>query len=328
MEQPHERIALGQGPGLIWGIDFVPGERREVENCNSPHTGHVRWLHLNLADHGTRLWIETTSELSAPAREILLSQDKHQRALVDAETVACVLHDFERDFDVRDTGRIGALRMVLTPGLIVSARHHPIGSADIARRRLRDSEVIASPARGLDLIVGAILENFGRVIGSLSAEVQVAEDALVEERQVPNSHRLMDIRRRLAQLHRMLEGMQGVFRRLEIDQDLPGEILPTVEKLSQRVQGVDGDIQSVMSQLRAVRDEINDQSNLRMNQNLYILSVMTALLLPTTLVTGIFGMNTGDLPLTGHLGTIGATVIAAASALATYLFLRTRGFFR
>lgn len=328
MEQPHERIALGQGPGLIWGIDFAPGERREVDNCDSPHAGFVRWLHLNLADHGTRLWVETTPQLSAAAREILLSQDKHQRALVDGETVACVLHDFERDFDVRDTGRIGALRVILTPSLIVSARHHPIGSADIARRRLRDSEIIASPARGLDLIVGAILENFGRVIGSLSSEVQVAEDALVEERQVPNSHRLMDIRRRLAQLHRMLEGMQSVFRRLEIDEDLPADILPTVEKLSQRVQGVDGDIQSVMSQLRAVRDEINDQSNLRMNQNLYILSVMTALLLPTTLVTGIFGMNTGDLPLTGSMGTVGATVIAAGAALATYLFLRGRGFFR
>lgn len=328
MEQPHERIAPGQGPALVWGIDFAPGDRREVENCDSPRLGFVRWLHLNLADHGTRAWIETTPQLSAAAREILLSQDRHQRALVDGDTVACVLHDFERDFDVRDTGRIGALRLVLTPGLVVSARHHPIGSVDIARRRLHENEIISSPARSLDLIVGAMLENFSRIIGSLSTEVQAAEDALVEERQVPSSHRLMDVRRRLAQLHRILEGMKGVFRRLEIDEDLPGEILPTVEKLSQRLQGVDGDIQSVMGQLRAVRDEINDQSNLRMNQNLYVLSVMTALLLPTTLVTGIFGMNTGDLPLTGHMGTTGATLIAAGSALATYLFLRARGFFR
>lgn len=328
MNQPHDRFPVSRGPGLIWGIDFAPGERREVENCDSPHAGFLRWLHLNLADHGTRVWIETTPELSAAARDILLSQDKHQHALVDSETVACVLHDFERDFDVHDTGRIGALRLVLTPRLIVSARNHPVGSADIARRRLRDSEIVTSPARAFDLIVSAILENFARIIGSLSAEVQTAEDALVEERQVPDSHRLMDIRRRLAQLHRMLDGTQGVLRRLELDEDLPADILPAVEKLSQRVQGADSDIQSVLSQLRAVRDEINDQSNLRMNQNLYILSVMTALLLPTTLVTGIFGMNTGDLPLMGHDGTLGATLIAAGSALATYLFLRTQGFFR
>jgi zinc transporter len=328
MDQPREKIPGGRDPGLIWGIDFAPGERRDVEDCDSAHGGFVRWLHLNLADYRTRLWIETTPALSPAARELLLSQDHHQRALVDADTVACVLHDFERDFDVRDTGRIGALHVALTPSLIVSARHHPIGSADIARRRLSESEIVVSPARALDLIAGAILENIGRVIARLSAEVQAAEDALVEDRQVPSGHRLMDVRRRLSQLHRMLEGMQSVFRRLELDQDLPPEILPTVEKLSQRVQGVDGDTQSVQSQLKLVRDEINHQANVRMNQHLYILSVMTALLLPTTLVTGIFGMNTGSLPLSGPGGTFAATLLAAAAALATFLFLRGRGFFR
>ncbi|MCB2061381.1 MAG: CorA family divalent cation transporter [Novosphingobium sp.] len=322
------RPAPATGPGLIWGIDFHPEGRRDVENCSSPHQGVVRWLHLNLADHGTRLWIANTEELPPAAREVLLSQDVHQRALVDRETVACVLHDFERDFDVRDTGRVGAVRVALTSKLIVTARVHPIGSADIAKRRLTESEAIDGPARALDLMVSAILENIGRVIGGISAEVQAAEDALVEERLPPSGRRLLEIRRRLAQLHRLLEGMQGVFRRLETDHDLPPEILPTVEKLSQRVQGVDGDTLSVQGQLRQLRDELNLQSNQRINQNLYLLSVMTALLLPTTLVTGIFGMNTGDLPLRGHGGTLVATLISTGAALATYLFLKKQGFFR
>ncbi|QSR16436.1 CorA family divalent cation transporter [Novosphingobium sp. KA1] len=328
MREPRERGPPALGPGLIWGIEFTPEGNRAVEDCNSPHDGRLRWLHLNLADHGTRLWVETTPELPAAAREVLLSQDRHQRALVDPVTVACVLHDFERDFDSEDTGRIGALHMALTGNLIVSARHHPVGSADIVHRRLSGSEMAMTPPRALDMMVSAMLENFGRVIARLSGEVQAAEDALVEDRPVPGSHRLLDVRRRLAQLHRMLDGMKSVFRRLEIDDDLPADMLPTVEKLSQRVQGVGGDIISVLNQLRSVRDEINDQSNQRVNQNLYLLSVMTALMLPATLVTGIFGMNTGDLPLVGHHGTVGATVLAAGSALATFLFLRGRGFFR
>lgn len=322
------RSAPAKGPGLIWGIDFDPEGRRNVENCDSPHRGIVRWLHLNLADHGTRVWIANTEELPLAARDVLLSQDVHQRALVDRETVACVLHDFERDFDVRDTGRVGALRVALTSKLIVTARVHPIGSADIAKRRLTESEVIDGPARALDLMVSAILENIGRVIANLSAEVQAAEDALVEDRLPPSGRRLLEIRRRLAQLHRLLEGMQSVFRRLELDQELPPDLLPTVEKLSQRVQGVDGDTLSVQGQLKQLRDELNLQSNQRINQNLYLLSVMTALLLPTTLVTGIFGMNTGGLPLTGHGGTLVATLLATGAALATYMFLRKQGFFR
>ena len=330
MREPREGVSPALGPGLIWGIEFTVEGNRAVEDCDSPHGNRLRWLHLNLADHGTRKWVETSPELPAAAREVLLSQDRHQRALVDPVTVACVLHDFERDFDNADTGRIGALHMALTRNLIVSARHHPIGSADIVYRRLAGSgaEIAMTPPRALDMMVSALLENFGRVIARLSGEVQTAEDALVEDRPVPGTHRLLDVRRRLAQLHRMLDGMKGVFRRLELDTDLPPDMLATVEKLSQRVQGVDGDIVSVLNQLRSVRDELSDQSNQRINQNLYLLSVMTALMLPATLVTGIFGMNTGDLPLVGHGGTIGATVIAAGSALATFLFLRGRGFFR
>ncbi|WP_395328640.1 CorA family divalent cation transporter [Novosphingobium sp. BL-8H] len=327
MRQAHEQTPA-LGPGLIWGFEFTAEGSRPVEDCDSPQAERLRWLHLNLADHGTRKWVEATPELPAAAREVLLSQDRHQRALVDPTTVAWVLHDLERDFDSDDTGRIGALHMALTPNLIVSARHHPIGSADIVYRRLSAGGMVITPPRAVDLMASALLENFGRVIARLSSEVQGAEDALVEDRQAPNSHRLMDVRRRLAQLHRMLDGMKSVFRRLELDSDLPAELLPTIEKLSQRVQGVDGDIVSVLNQLRSVRDEINDQSNQRINQNLYLLSVMTALMLPTTLITGIFGMNTGDLPLTGHGGTIVATAIAAGCALATFVFLRGRGFFR
>jgi zinc transporter len=80
--------------------------------------------------------------------------------------------------------------------------------------------------------------------------------------------------------------------------------------------------------LRLLRDEFDLQSDQRTNQNLYLLSVMTALMLPATLVTGLFGMNMGDLPLAGAGGTFGATLVAAGTALATYVFLRRKRFFR
>ncbi|MDD3799570.1 MAG: CorA family divalent cation transporter [Novosphingobium sp.] len=323
----RQRDLLGESSGLIWGIDFVQGERRKVEDCDSSHEGTFRWLHLNLADHGTKLWIEKTGKLPPVAREILLSEDSHQHAMVQGDTVACVLHDVERDFDVEDTGRLGVLRVALMPDLMVSARVHPIGSADIARRRLIEREIVAGPARALDLLVDAILQNVSGIIRRLSAEVQTAEDALIDEHQPPDGRQLLDIRRRLSQFHRLLVDMQSLFRRLEEDEDLPPDLLPTVEKLVQRIQGVDGDASGVLGQLRLLREEVNHQSNQRINENLYLLSVMTALLLPTTLVTGIFGMNTGGLPLTGHGGTAVATLLAAGAALATYLFLRKQGFF-
>lgn len=56
---------------------------------------------------------------------------------------------------------------------------------------------------------------------------------------------------------------------------------------------------------------------------LYRLSVLTALFLPPALVTGLFGMNLEDIPLTGIHGSfwIGAAAALLSSA-ATWLFLR------
>ncbi len=122
--------------------------------------------------------------------------------------------------------------------------------------------------------------------------------------------------------------MRGVFQRLENDEELPEALLATVEKLVQRLQSLDADILGVQAQLRLLRDELDIQEAQRTNQNLYLLSIITALLLPATLVTGLFGMNTGGMGFSGPSGTLAATVLAGAAAGATYLLLRWLGFMR
>lgn len=317
----------GMGPGLVWGMDFAEDGATPVRQCSDPQPGHFRWLHLNLADHGTRSWIEAAA-LPADIRELLLSSDTHQRALVDSGTVGCVLHDFERDFDVADTARIGVLRLALTPSLLITTRLHPLRSADIARHRLERGPVLTGPSAALDLMIGAITENVAGISRTLSADVQKAEDAFLEGHHPPTTRDLIGIRRRVAQLHRLLDGMRGVFHRLEEDEELPAALLATVEKLAQRIQSLDGDIVAVQGQVRLLRDELDIQAAQRTNQNLYVLSIMTALMLPATLVTGIFGMNTGGMPLGSSLGTLGATGLAIGAAAATYLLLRWLGFMR
>ncbi len=262
-------------------------------------------------------------------RELLLSAETHQHALIDGDVVGCVLHDLERDFDVVDTARVGALRVALAPRLIVTARHHPLRSADIVKERLTRGPPLDGPAAALDLVVGTIAGIVAGLGREMSLAVQEAEDAFLEGLDAPTTRTLIGIRRRLAQLHRLTDGMRGVFVRLEEDEDLPAALLATVARLSQRLSGLDGDLGGVQSQLRLLRDEIDIQSGQRTNQNLYVLSIMTALMLPATLITGIFGMNTGGMPLERtSAGTFVALMLALATAVGTYLVLRAMGLMR
>jgi zinc transporter len=318
----------GLGPGLIWGMAFTADRVDELDSCDGAVADGFRWLHLNLADHRTRQWIEQSDELPSDVRELLLSKDSHQRSVTQDDCLACVIHDFERDFERTQTDRIGAVRIALTPNSFITTRSHPVRSADIVRRRIVGGFRPENTGAALDLMVGAVCQNISDLAQTLQREVQAAEDALLDGHHPPSSRDLMMIRRRLAQIHRLLDGMRSVFQRLERDADLPQALLPVVENLSQRLLGIDGDITSVLGQLRLVRDEIDSQQEQRTNQNLYLLSIMTALMLPTTLVTGIFGMNTGDLPLTGHGGTVAASLLMLATAGGTYALLRWMGFMR
>ena len=329
MADPPIGFGLAPLPGLIWGFDLATTPPRPLDRCDERTASPLRWLHLNLADQGTRHWITHAAGFPPEIADLLLSQEIHQRALIEGHAVGCVLHDLERDFDVVDTARVGALRVVLADHLIVTARHHPLRSADLIRDRIERGSPIADRGAAFDIIVGTIASMVAMVARSLGALVQIAEDRLLEEHDAPTTRDLIGIRRRLAQLHRLADGMHKVMTRLEQDEDLPPPLLSAVERLAQRLAGLDGDLAAIQLQVRLLREELDLQAAQRTNTNLYVLSIMTALLLPATLITGIFGMNTGGLPFEHTtLGTPIAVMLSVAAAAGTYFLLRAWGLMR
>lgn len=316
------------GPGLIWAFDLGGGRARPIEVCDGETTG-FRWLHLSLAHHGTETWINRLSSLPEDVREMLVANDSHQRALVDSGVVGCVIHDFERDFERSDLSQVGVLRFALTADMMITVRLHPIRSADAIRQALDRGNGIDAPADALDLLIGTVAESISIAVRDLGLEVQRAEDAFLDGRDSPTARGLVGLRRRLAMANRMLDGMRAVFRRLEGDEDLPETMVATVERLNQRIQALGADALGVQRQILQLREEIDISVDQRTNQNLYVLSIMTALMLPATFVTGLFGMNTGGMPWAqASHGTLLATLLAFGTAGATYLFLRWMGFMR
>ncbi|ATE66471.1 magnesium transporter CorA [Rhizorhabdus dicambivorans] len=316
------------GPGLIWAFDLGDHGARAIETCDAETSG-FRWLHLSLAHQGSASWISRLEALPEDVREMMVASDSHQRAIVEGGAVGCVIHDFERDFERSDSSQVGVLRFALTPEMMITARLHPIRSADVVRQKLARGPGIEEPGDALDLLIGTVSEGIAAVVRELGLDVQRAEDAFLDGRHSPSTHGLIGIRRRLAMVNRMLDGLRAVFRRLEGDEDLPEAMLATVERLNQRIQALGADALGVQRQIHQLREEIDISVDQRTNQNLYVLSIMTALMLPATFVTGLFGMNTGGLPWAqAPHGTLLATLLALGTAGATYLFLRWMGFMR
>ena len=74
---------------------------------------------------------------------------------------------------------------------------------------------------------------------------------------------------------------------------------------------------------RLLLDEFDAKMTAVTNRRLFTLSILTACLLPPTLVTGFFGMNIKDMPFQNtEDGTWWAALVALAAGLTCYWALR------
>ncbi len=333
MSGPRDRVSalaetLNQ-PGLVWcytqGGDAPGGLGFDLPS----ESQGFRWLHLNLADQRSLRWLEIHADLSPALLALMLAADGQPRVVVQPDAVGLVLHDFERGLDATGTGQIDALRVVATGRTLITARAHPLRCADLVRDRLANGATLDDGAGALSFLIGAMVDSLAALVLDLTGQLLDAETELMTNDEAPDTRVLIAARRRSAQLHRLVAGMRATLRRMDGEPALTFRYALIPREQEPRLAALDADIVGTQQQLRLLRDEIDLQTAQRTNRNVYLLSVMTALLLPATLVTGFFGMNTDGMPFThGAYGTLIAGAIALGSAGFSYWLLGRLGLIR
>ena len=97
-------------------------------------------------------------------------------------------------------------------------------------------------------------------------------------------------------------------------------------RLSNRATALHHDGEQLQARARLLQDELMAKLSEQSNQLLYFLSMLTAVLLPMTIISGLFGMNVGGIPLAeSPQGFWIVSILAAAVAAAVLYVLRRIG---
>ncbi|WP_208111553.1 transporter [Enterovirga rhinocerotis] len=323
-------------PGLLWAIRFDDdGKGHPIphgEPIGEPDAfgSGFLWLHFNLID--ARLDPVVASGRLGPPRlaASALGSDEHQRIAVEGAYVGGVVTDLcpEARSTVALTGQV-RLHFILGPRFLVSGRRRPISAPAAVREALQAGASINTPIHLLEALMEHVVGSIDEGGARLSDELDLIEDHILDRTTRDERRRLGPIRRDAVRLHRQLLGLRAVFHRLEGDgteAGLPASDIRTAARLAQRLDALDRDMIILAERSRLLQEELSSRLAEASNRQLYMLSILTALFLPPTLVTGIFGMNTTGLPFSAFQdGTALALTACASSALLAYGVIRLMG---
>ncbi len=328
-------VTLLGPPGLMLAF-HVDAEGRAQELAADrplppvPDSGWL-WLHFNLADKRACTWIGAAPELPVAARALFAALQDHQQLYATNDCIYGVFADLMRTFDSTEEDT-GYLTFAMGGRLLVSGRRQPLQAVDAVRAALVAGKRVVTPAALIEGIVGEAMSGIEKLIETLARELDRAEDKLLIDSIEDERRRLGRIRRTGVRLHRQLAGLRLLLRRFDVsDEDLvlsPAIILNT-DRLAQRLDDLDQEVVATQERARLLHDEISARLSEDSARNINALAILTALFLPPSLVAGIFGMNTSNLPLTQipH-GSAWAIGLGVASAAFAYWILRRLGVIR
>lgn len=328
-------------PGLLFALCFDRDGRgrhvasgSELPGLDAGGEGFV-WLHIDLIDARIEGLIEQGRLGPSRLAAATFARDGHQRVVIEGGHVGLVLADREREFG----GKVGEepsgrLHCLLGPSYLVSGRRHATAGAEAAREVVLAGEIVPSPARLLEMIVGDVIASLDGASVRFSDAIDTIEDRVLDETCADDAGALAPIRRRAVRLNRQLAGLRAVFHRLEAETDdendaLPETVVTMAARVVQRLDSLHRDMHVLAERSRLLQDEIAARNVAETNRKLHTLSILTALFLPPTLVTGVFGMNTKGLFLAEfENGSTLALGIGVAAAVAVFTVIRVLGLVR
>jgi len=290
--------------GLICGFAMWPDQRIERLAGDDLETALTRpdaviWLHFNVHVGQARDWIARCAYLPEASRRFLLDTDDRRRLEPRGDHLLGVISDIRYDFGFDfDPEQIATLRFHLDRGCLISTRRQPCSAADQLRTEINNGRHFDSPAKLLIHLLESQVAKLSETTAQVRRLLDGIEDQVLAGRTRGQQAQLGGVRRLAVRLRHHFAPEYRLLQQL--CRRSPGWFSAidhtALQEATEEFRELVEDVTETQERAKLLQDELAARTAEQTNNNLYILSLFTALLLPPSLVAGIFGMNVAGVP--------------------------------
>ena len=277
----------GQGGGAELGWDAL---RADADLGNT-------WAHLHFESDRARKWLREESGLSALVVEALLYEETRPRCAAVGDGLLINLRGVNLNPDANPEDMV-QLRLYVDRNRIVSVRRRRLMAVQDIRDRLVEGR---GPVNGADFIVditAGLMERMGPVISDLDNRVDDLEDRVVTASNAGLRGELWQMRRQAIALRRYIAPQREAMGRLVTEKIawIDPQAGQRLREIADRITRYVEDLDAARERAAIVQDDLTTRLTEQMNKNMYVISIIAAIFLPLSLLTGILGINVGGIP--------------------------------
>ncbi len=279
------------------------------------------WVHLDLVDRRAPQWVKGL-DLPLEAYQEFTGDDIRPRIEHEGPAVFGMFSEMSSE-PSSYSGRARLLRFIIADRLITTGRHHPLQAVESLREKIDKGQLAQHPAEILEMLVEATVDHVQQDVNSMMAQVNRIEDIVIDRGGTSSGGEIAAIRRKVVTIHREISIYKSIFRRFaeyNSHMNFPEAVCEAAQGAVQKIDALHGEVHALQERARLLKDEISANVASDINKSLYILSLVSALLLPPSLIFGMFGVNVGGLPFMGsELGfaiVIGIGILSSALVFA------------
>lgn len=283
-----------------------------------------RWYHLDYSQPNAATLLADMG-LDAMLIEALIRPDSRPRALELPGGLLVILRGVNTNPGA-DPEDMVSLRLWIEPERLISVRQYRLLSV----QDLRDELLANQGPRGVpELVVQLIHRLADRIagcVGGIEDQVELFEEELADGVSAGLRTGVSALRRQTAKVRRFLapqrEALEALARmaRAHFGEAEAAGLREQSDRIARYVE----DLDLVRERAVVLHEELLNRNAEQQNARMYLLAIVTAIFLPITFITGLFGMNVAGLPGTEDVHAFEIVVLVMLVSLVTVVAIMRR----
>lgn len=316
-------------------LDFRLGERpalsTELSCVALPQAGAVRWIDLVEQDQVSLSVLGERFGFHPLALEDCLHFDQRPKLESYSNHLFLVIHGYDVQWEDSSTAAALELHIFLGKDFLVTVHERPIPKLDAVWSRLTIDGGLVN--RGADyvcyLVADALVDGYFPIVDAMMAQIDSLEDRVLDVSDEVHLAEILNMKRLLVDLRKILSPQRDVLALLAKRGEgwIHEQTALYFRDVYDHVLRLHESVESAREMIANTRDAYLWSASQRTNEIMKRLTVLSAIFLPLTFITGFFGQNFDALPFgsVGLMSAMLASCLMVPAAMIIY-FVRSKWF--